>query len=183
MTPWTVTRQASLSMQILQARILECVAMPSSRGSSQHRDWTRISQISGRSFTIWATREALLSLDNWHLVFVCSSAVAAFQRPCLGAKLILTLRKRQKEALGGRTHREQPCWQKEIERGQRARACKLQHTSFKILILNFMAAVTIFSDFGAPQNKICHCFQFFPIYLPWIDGAGCHDLHFMNVEF
>ena len=29
--------------------------------------------------------------------------------------------------------------------------------------LNFMAAVTIWSDYGAPQNKVCHCF---PIYLP-----------------
>ena len=27
----------------------------------------------------------------------------------------------------------------------------------------FMAAVTIYSDFGAPKNKVCHCF---PIYLP-----------------
>ena len=32
--PWTVTRQASLSMGILQARILEWVVMPFSRGSS-----------------------------------------------------------------------------------------------------------------------------------------------------
>ena len=31
---------------------------------------------------------------------------------------------------------------------------------------NFMAAVTICSDFGAPQNKVCHCFHCFPIYLP-----------------
>jgi len=29
-----------------------------------------------------------------------------------------------------------------------------------------MAAVTICSDFGAPQNKVSHCFQCFPIYLP-----------------
>ena len=29
-----------------------------------------------------------------------------------------------------------------------------------------MAAVTIFSGFGAPQNKFCHCFHCFPIYLP-----------------
>ena len=28
---------------------------------------------------------------------------------------------------------------------------------------NFMAAVTIYSDFGAPKNTNCHCFQFFPI--------------------
>ena len=31
--------------------------------------------------------------------------------------------------------------------------------------LNFMAAVTICSDFGAPKNKVCHCFRCFPIYL------------------
>ena len=31
---------------------------------------------------------------------------------------------------------------------------------------NFMAAVTICSDFGAPKNKVCHCFHCFPIYLP-----------------
>ena len=37
-TPWTVDLQASLSMGIPQARILEWVAMPSSRASSQPRD-------------------------------------------------------------------------------------------------------------------------------------------------
>ena len=43
---------------ILQARILERVAMFSSRGSSQPRDWTQVSWIAGRFFTVWATREA-----------------------------------------------------------------------------------------------------------------------------
>ena len=33
------------------------------------------------------------------------------------------------------------------------------------------------------QIKICHCFHFFPIYLPWSDGTRRHDLHFLNVEF
>ena len=32
--------------------------------------------------------------------------------------------------------------------------------------LNFMAAVTIHSDFGAQENKVCHCFHYFPIYSP-----------------
>ena len=50
--------QAPLSMGILQARILEWVAMPSSGGSSQLRDWTQVSCIAGGFFTIWATREA-----------------------------------------------------------------------------------------------------------------------------
>jgi len=31
--------------------------------------------------------------------------------------------------------------------------------------LNFMAAVTICSDFGAQENKVCHRFHCFPIYL------------------
>ena len=39
-------------------RILEWVVMPSSRVSSQPRDWTQVSNIVGRFFTIWATREA-----------------------------------------------------------------------------------------------------------------------------
>ena len=34
----------------------------------------------------------------------------------------------------------------------------------------FMTAVTVHSDFGAQENKICHCFHPFPIYLPWSDG-------------
>ena len=45
---------------ILQARILEWVAIPFSRGSSWPRDWTQVSWITGRFFTIWATKEALL---------------------------------------------------------------------------------------------------------------------------
>jgi len=43
---------------ILQARILEWVAVPFSRGSSQPMDGTQVSRIAGRFFTIWATREA-----------------------------------------------------------------------------------------------------------------------------
>ena len=58
-TPWAVTCLASLSMGILQTRILEWVAMPSSRESSQHRDRTHISCIAGGFFTVWASREAL----------------------------------------------------------------------------------------------------------------------------
>ena len=45
-----------------------------------------------------------------------------------------------------------------------------------------MAAITIFSDLGAPKNKVCHFFQCFPIYLPWSDGTTCYDLSFLNVE-
>ena len=42
----------------LQARILEWVDIPFSRGSSQPRDWTQVSCIAGGFLTIRATREA-----------------------------------------------------------------------------------------------------------------------------
>ena len=47
----------------------------------------------------------------------------------------------------------------------------------------FMVSVTICSDFGTQENKVCHCFHCFPIYLPWTDGTRFHDLRFLNVEF
>ena len=43
---------------ILQASILGWVAPPFSRGSSCPKDWTWVSRITGRFFTIWATRGA-----------------------------------------------------------------------------------------------------------------------------
>ena len=45
--------------RILQARILEWVAMPFPRGSSQPRDRTHVSCIAGGFFTVWAIREAV----------------------------------------------------------------------------------------------------------------------------
>ena len=49
-TLWTVARQAPLSMGILQAIILEWIAMPSFRRSSQPRDRTQISHIASGFF-------------------------------------------------------------------------------------------------------------------------------------
>ena len=49
--------QGSSVHGILQARILEWVAIPFSRGSSQPRDQTWVSCTTGRFLTIWATRE------------------------------------------------------------------------------------------------------------------------------
>ena len=46
-------------------RILEWVAMPFSRGSSQPRDQTQVSRIAGRFFTVWATREAHRYWSGW----------------------------------------------------------------------------------------------------------------------
>ena len=45
---------------ILQARILQWIAISFSRGSSPPRDLTQVSRIVGRCFTVWATRETLI---------------------------------------------------------------------------------------------------------------------------
>ena len=55
--------------------------------------------------------------------------------------------------------------------------------SSKQVSFNFMAAVTICCDFGAQENKVNYCFHCFPIYLPWSDGTGCHDLSFWMLSF
>ena len=65
-TPWTVVCQNSSVHGILQATILEWVAIPFSRGSSQPKDWTQVSYIAGGFFTSWATREAQ-NLQRWVL--------------------------------------------------------------------------------------------------------------------
>ena len=53
---------------IFQARILEWVAISFSRGSSQTRNRTQVSLTEGRLFTIWATREALFSVNKCVIV-------------------------------------------------------------------------------------------------------------------
>ena len=50
---------------IFQARILEWAAISFSRGSSQPRDWTWVSRIAGRCFTIWANQRSLTSICGW----------------------------------------------------------------------------------------------------------------------
>ena len=66
-TPWTVARQAALSVGILQAGILRWVTMP----SSQHRDRAQVSHIAGRPFPFWAT---------WGALFVSGANVSSL--PC-----------------------------------------------------------------------------------------------------
>ena len=73
----------SIVLGILQARILEWVAMPSSRGSSQPRNWTQVSCIAGRFFTIWATRKA------WAYVYLWLIHVDVWQKPKQYCKAII----------------------------------------------------------------------------------------------
>ena len=59
-TPWTVW--------ILQTRILEWIAFPFLRGSSQPSYRTQVSRIAGRFFTSWATRKT--QLKGWQVTFI-----------------------------------------------------------------------------------------------------------------
>ena len=56
-TPWTIAREAPLSMGFSRQEYWSGLPFPFSRGSSQPRDQTQFSCIAGRLFTIWATRE------------------------------------------------------------------------------------------------------------------------------
>ena len=47
---------------IFQARILEWVAVSFSRRPSWPRDWTQVSHIVGRCFTVWATRGGMINI-------------------------------------------------------------------------------------------------------------------------
>ena len=58
--PMDCSLPGSLVHGTFQARIPEWAAISFSRGSSQPRDWTRVSCIAGRRFTVWATREVCL---------------------------------------------------------------------------------------------------------------------------
>ena len=60
---------------IFQAWVLEWVAISFSRGSSWPRDWTSVSCIAGRHFTVWATRE----VPGWqHWVQIKAGVVVAW---------------------------------------------------------------------------------------------------------
>ena len=50
----------------------------------------------------------------------------------------------------------------------------------KSLLISWLQSpsAVIFRD---QENKICYCFHFFPIYSPWSDATGFHDLSFLNV--
>ena len=50
-------------------------------------------------------------------------------------------------------------------------------------IFNSMAAVTVHSDFGAQENKVCHCFHCFPIYFHEVTGLDAMIFVFWMLSF
>ena len=82
-TPWTVACQAPLFMGILQARILEWVAMLSSRRSSQPRIEPRSPTLQANALQFWAPRviriEVYLSVSFFHSLCLCISTTHVFR--------------------------------------------------------------------------------------------------------
>ena len=89
---WPVVAQLCLTLQpldcgppgssirgILQARMLEWLAISFSRGSSQPRNWTQVFCIAGRFFTNWALREA--PNQGWNLD-LSDSSLCSFLHFC-----------------------------------------------------------------------------------------------------
>ena len=72
---------------ILQASVLEWVAISFSRGSSRPRDWTQVSRIPGRRFNLWATRD-VTSYDVLHVLWVHMICIWA----CMCAQLLSHVR-------------------------------------------------------------------------------------------
>ena len=70
---WTIAHQGPLVHRVLQARILEWVAVPFSEGYSPPRDRTWVSWIAGRLFTIW-TKLVLVKVKHftWLLTSPCA---------------------------------------------------------------------------------------------------------------
>ena len=52
----------------------------------------------------------------------------------------------------------------------------------KHLLISCLWLPSVVSDFGVQENKLCHYFHCFPIYLPWSDGTRCHDHHFLMLS-
>ena len=59
-----------------------------------------------------------------------------------------------------------PKGRKELDMTEATNTSTFHFSSEEQVSFNFMAAVAIHSDFGTQENKIFHCFHFFPIYLP-----------------
>ena len=64
---------------IFLARVLEWVAISFSREFSQPRDWTWVSHIAGRRFTVWATREAQTPSRNTPSIVISKTVLRACQ--------------------------------------------------------------------------------------------------------
>ena len=79
---------------ILQARILEWVAISFSRGSSWPRDRTQVSRIAGRRFNLWATREATVLMG----IYMKKALIWTDTCTCMFIATLFTIAMTQKQS-------------------------------------------------------------------------------------
>uniref|UniRef100_A0A452EEA5 Secreted protein n=1 Tax=Capra hircus TaxID=9925 RepID=A0A452EEA5_CAPHI len=67
------------------------------------------------------------------------------------------------------------------------RFCCIFHLAHQPPSVNIQFRGTVLGSetdlFRTQENKVCHCFHCFLLYLQGSDGTRCHDLSFLNVEF
>ena len=80
--PMDCSLPGSLVHGIFQARILEWAAISFSRGSSQPRDWTRVSRIAGRRFTVWAISRVQLFVTPWTVAYHTPPSMGFSRQKC-----------------------------------------------------------------------------------------------------
>ena len=78
-TPWTVACQVPPSMGFSRKEYWSGLPMPSSRGSSQPRDLTRMSRNAGRFLTVWATwaisNECKSFWNAYSCIYLCDNSL------------------------------------------------------------------------------------------------------------
>ena len=106
---------------ILQARILEWVAIPFSRGSSSPRDWIQVSCIAGRFFTIYTVvhilwpRESKILCVNFRVPFEVDLSPYFCQRECnQGTSMMLLILDYQNFHLFHMTSLISRAWQEKV---------------------------------------------------------------------
>ena len=139
---------------ILQARILEWVAFPFSRASSQPRDQTLVSCIAGGFFTSWATREALVSCNSlyceylqfestWFLLRSCSQPSFERSKFCFFRFFIILIVVRMEwQLLRGWKAKRKSCYNFFIIIPALVSSCQLEIQGFRLIFfLRFLKCV------------------------------------------
>ena len=130
---------------IFQARVLEWVAIPFSRGSSWPRGQTRVSCIIGRCFTVWATREVHQGSVIWSQnLLVCLT-------PCI----FPVAPHRCKETLRRSGHRIIDIWHLALKRNVELILLKCPSPAVKSLTSGYLASMRTLLSANACHLQGC----------------------------
>ena len=212
-TPWTVARQSSLSFTMSWSllRLMSIESMmpfnsshplsspsppaPQSLPASGSFPMSQLFTWGGQSIGVSASASVLpMNTQDW-FPLVLTDLISLLSKGLSRVFSSTTLWKHQffsaQPSLWSNSHHLYMtnhsfdhldlCWQSDVSASWYAMFVRF--SSKEQAFFNSMAAVTVPSDFGVQENKVCNYFHCFPIYLSWSDGTRCHDLSFLNVEF